>query len=53
MNMGIVYARIDDDIDKKFRIEVARLYGGERGALSRAIKEAMELWLKQNAEKET
>jgi len=47
--MGIIYARIDDYLEKKFRIEVTRLYGGERGALSRAIKEAIELWLKEKA----
>lgn len=49
--MGIVYARIDEVLEKNFRVEVARLYGGERGALSRAIKEAIELWLKEKAAK--
>jgi len=49
--MGIVYARIDDALEKKFRIEVARLYGGQRGALSKAIKEAIELWLEDKASK--
>lgn len=49
--MGIVYARIDDVLEKSFRVEVARLYGGERGALSKAIKEAIELWLKEKASK--
>jgi len=49
--MGIVYARIHDLLEKKFRVEVARLYGGERGALSKAIKEAIELWLKEKAAK--
>jgi hypothetical protein len=42
---GIIHVRIDKQLEKKFRVEVARLYGGERGALSRAIKEAIELWV--------
>jgi hypothetical protein len=45
--MGIIYARIDDALEKNFRIEVTRLYGGERGALSKAVKEAIELWLRE------
>jgi len=47
--LGIIYARIKDDLEKQFRIEVTRFYGGERGALSRAIEEAIELWLKEKA----
>jgi tRNA threonylcarbamoyladenosine modification (KEOPS) complex Cgi121 subunit len=44
---GIIHVRIQKELAKKFRIEVTRLYGGERGALSRAIKEAIESWLKE------
>lgn len=44
---GIIYVRIERGLEKKFRIEVTRLYGGERGALSRAIEEAIGLWLKK------
>jgi hypothetical protein len=44
---GIIYVRIEKQLAKKFRIEVTRLYGGERGALSRAIEEAINLWLKK------
>jgi hypothetical protein len=43
---GIIHVRIQKELAKKFRIEVTRFYGGERGALSRAIEEAIELWLK-------
>jgi len=46
---GIIHVRIDKTLEKKFRIEVTRLYGGERGALSKAVKEAIELWLKEKA----
>jgi Arc/MetJ-type ribon-helix-helix transcriptional regulator len=48
---GIIHVRIDKQLEKKFRVEVARLYGGERGALSKAIKEAIELWLKEKTSK--
>jgi hypothetical protein len=44
---GIIHVRIDKELEKKFRIEVTRLYGGERGALSRAIEESINLWLKK------
>lgn len=44
---GIIHVRIDKQVEKKFRIEVARLYGGQRGSLSRAVQEAIELWVKE------
>jgi len=44
---GIIYVRIEKELEKTFRIEVTRHYGGERGALSRAIEEAIGLWLKK------
>ena len=50
--MGVIYARIDDnELEKQFRIKVAEKLGGERGALSKAIKEAIKLWLKENENK--
>jgi hypothetical protein len=44
---AIIHVRIDKELGKRFRVEVTRLYGGERGALSRAIEEAINLWLKK------
>lgn len=49
---GIIYVRIEKDLEKKFRLEVTRLYGGERGALSRGIEEAISLWLKKKGTEE-
>lgn len=43
--MGVIYARINDELEKKFRIKVASEKGGQRGAISRAIEEAILLWL--------
>jgi len=38
---------IPDGLDRRFRVKVASKYGGKRGALGRAVREAIELWLKQ------
>ncbi len=38
---------IPDDLDKKFRMRVLEEYGSEKGALSKAVAEAIDLWLKQ------
>jgi len=45
--MGRLDVIIPDDIERELRIRVAQVFGGERGALSRAVCEAIELWLKQ------
>lgn len=47
--MGVIYARIDDELEKRFRVEVAKSYGGQRGAISRAIEEAIRLWLEKKS----
>lgn len=43
--MGILFVRIDDDLEKKFRVEVVKRYGGKRGAISKAVEEAIKIWL--------
>lgn len=45
--MDIIHVRIDDELGKSFRVEVAKRYGGQRGALSKAIEEAIKLWLEK------
>ena len=48
---GIDMARftieIPDDLHKEFRIRVIEVYGTERGAITKAITEAIRFWLKQ------
>jgi len=44
--MGVIYARINDELEKRFRIEVINKYGTEKGAISKAIEEAINKWLK-------
>lgn len=41
----VLYARINSDLERKLRIKVAKEYGGQKGALRRALEEAIRLWL--------
>jgi len=41
---------IDDDLAKRLRVRAVELYDGEKGALSRAISDAVVLWLEQRAQ---
>jgi hypothetical protein len=38
---------LPDDLVKELRVRAAEMYGGEKGALSKAVGEAIRLWLKQ------
>ena len=42
----VLYAEIDEGLEKRFRKKVIDLYGASKGALKRAIEEAIEKWLK-------
>jgi len=46
-NMGKTVVILPDDVDREFRAAVARKYGGKKGALGFAIKEAAGLWLRE------
>ncbi|MGB6680706.1 MAG: hypothetical protein WBF08_05195 [Candidatus Bathyarchaeia archaeon] len=39
---------IPDELDKKLRIRIIEKYGSEKGSLTKALIEAIELWLKQS-----
>lgn len=41
-----LFAEVDKELEKKFRIKVAEKYGGQSRALTRALEEAIKLWLK-------
>ena len=41
-----IHARVSDTLGEQFRKRVAEIYGNKKGALSKAIEEAMILWLK-------
>ena len=36
---------IPEDLERELRVRVAELFSGERGAISRAVTEAIRLWL--------
>jgi hypothetical protein len=48
--MGRIDAIIDDDVIKKFRLEIVKRKGGKKGDFSIALKEAMNLWIIQKKE---
>ena len=45
--MAVIHARIDDKLEKRFRVQVARKYGGNQSAFTRAVGEAVQLWLER------
>ena len=42
----VLYGKIDKDLEKKFRVKVAEKYSGQSGAVTKALEEAIKLWLK-------
>lgn len=44
----VLYAHINSDLERRFRIKIATKYGGQKGALKRALEEAIRLWLKED-----
>ncbi len=46
--MGRINAIIPDQLEKKLRIKAAEKFLGKKGAFGLALKEAIELWLKQS-----
>jgi post-segregation antitoxin (ccd killing protein) len=47
LRVGRLDVVVPDDLEKQFRMEVLDRFGAEKGALSKAIAEAMKLWLKE------
>ena len=45
--MGILHVRIDDELEKRFRKKVLDVYGARKGALAKAVEEAIKLWLER------
>jgi hypothetical protein len=40
-----IYAEIDEELEKRFRLEVLKRYGP--GKIKKALEEAIRLWLKK------
>ncbi len=45
--MGVLHVRIDDELEKRFRKKVLDVYGSRKGALAKAVEEAIKLWLEK------
>lgn len=43
----VLYAEIDEGLEKRFRKKVIDIYGSSKGALKHAVEEAIATWLKQ------
>jgi len=45
--MGKLTVLIDDELEKEFRHLVLDKYGAKKGAVSRAVEEALKLWIER------
>ena len=41
----VIYAEINGELEKKFRLKAVERFGG-KGAVAKAVEEAIKLWLK-------
>lgn len=46
--MGRLDASVSDSIEEQFRMEAIKRFGARKGNLSRALEEAMDLWIKKD-----
>jgi len=42
----VLYGDIDKELEKRFRIKAVEKYGGQKGAVTKAMEDAIRLWLK-------
>jgi len=47
--MGVITLKLDDALEKKLRESASRVYGLARGSLSRAVEDALTMWLQSDA----
>ncbi len=50
--MGRMLITISDELEKEFRETIAKVYGVKKGAISRAVEEAIRMWIEKYREKE-
>ncbi|MEM4863181.1 MAG: hypothetical protein QW706_08405 [Candidatus Nezhaarchaeales archaeon] len=50
--VGIITFTLPDDLEREFRAEVARRFGVRKGSISRALEEAVKLWIEMNRKSE-
>lgn len=42
----VLYGDIDKDLEKKFRLKAVEKFSGQKGAVTKALEEAIKVWLK-------
>jgi plasmid stability protein len=47
--MGVITLKLDDTLERKLRARAARVYGLARGSLSRAVEDAVTIWLQSDS----
>jgi hypothetical protein len=45
MIMGRITAIIPDELEKQLRLKTLEVFGGKKGDLSKAIQEAIKIWI--------
>jgi len=50
--VGVLNVKINDKLEKRFRKVIIDVYGPKKGALGKAIEEAIELWLQKYEKQE-
>jgi hypothetical protein len=51
MGVGLVQVVIAEGTERRLRLETVRRFGGKKGDLSKAVEEAVLLWLKEGRPK--
>lgn len=46
--MGKLHLTINEELDRRFRATAASKFGFKKGNLSRALEEALEMWIANN-----
>ncbi len=44
-NMGRVSVDLPDELEKKLRMKTVERFGGKKGDLSRAVEDAIKIWV--------
>ncbi len=50
--MGRINVEIPDELEKKLRYKTIQKFGGKKGDLTRAIEDAVRIWLTQDEGRE-
>ena len=45
INMGRISAVLSDELEKKLRLKTLETFGGRKGDLSKAVKDAIKTWV--------